>query len=104
MEKGAQNPELQEMLNIIDLPAGFTFLDLFQLLDSDGDNCLSKYEFVCGVMRLIYNTDFHRDCMVSCALGQIKQLSKSCTNQCINLQSEMQAATEEVRKDIQAVH
>merc|ERR1719424_805387 len=68
-----EQKHLQEMLDEIDLPLGFTFVELFQMLDNDGSGKITQDNFVSGMGRLIYNTEFHRDCITNCAFGQIRQ-------------------------------
>jgi hypothetical protein len=100
LEEGGSNAQLQEMLRGIDLPAGFTFLELFQTLDHDGNGTLTKKEFVSGVMRLIHSSEFHRECMVSCGLGQLKQAA---VQNKADFHSEIHAVFAEVRQDIAAL-
>lgn len=97
MEKAGENPDLISMLRQIDLPNDFTFLELFQMLDTNGDGTLTRQEFVGGVMRLIYNSEFHRDCLACLALGQIKRKNVISTEA---IHVKIDEMRKEVRRDI----
>jgi hypothetical protein len=96
-ESGSRNPQLQSLIRGIELPIGFTFDEMFTMLDTDGDGLLTRAEFVDGIMRLIYNSDFQRDCMQNCAFGLIKRSQRE-------LHVELRELTLELRKDVQMLH
>jgi len=101
-EKGSENMQLQEMLGDIELPAGFTFSEMFTMLDIDGDGWLSKSELVDGIMRLIYSSDFQRDCMQSCGFGMIKQSQNHIQEQLKSLIAEVQTDVRQLREELHA--
>lgn len=76
MEAGANNDQLHELLQRVDFPHGFTFAEFHAMLDQDGSGQLSRREFINGLLRLVYNDQFQRDCMFQLTMGQIK------ANQC----------------------
>jgi hypothetical protein len=76
MEAGASNEQFHELLQQVNFPHGFTYGEFHAMLDTDGSGHLSRKEFVNGMMRLVYNDQFQRDCMFQLTMSQIK------ANQC----------------------
>lgn len=72
MEKYSDEPEMQQMLLDIELPKGFSILDLYSILDEDADEALTYDEFVNGMYRLIYATDFQRICMMQLSMAKVR--------------------------------
>merc|ERR1712196_520355 len=56
----------------LDFPKGFTFDDLFTMLNLDGSGGLRRKEFEDGMHRLCFGTEFQRFCQHQLAMGQIK--------------------------------
>lgn len=72
MEEGKNNEKLHELLQKVDFPHGFTYTEFHAMLDQDGSGHLSQSEFINGMLRLVYNDQFQRDCMFQLTMGQIK--------------------------------
>merc|ERR1740138_1967908 len=72
MEEGKNNEKLHELLQKVDFPHGFTYTEFHAMLDQDGGGHLSQSEFINGMLRLVYNDQFQRDCMFQLTMGQIK--------------------------------
>lgn len=68
------NPEVCALLDELDLPKGFTFDDLFTLLNIGGCNEMSKKSFLTGMQRLIFSTDFQKACLQQLATSEIQAL------------------------------
>eukprot|EP00747_Dinoflagellata_sp_TGD_P047887 gnl/TRDRNA2_/TRDRNA2_145271_c0_seq2.p1 gnl/TRDRNA2_/TRDRNA2_145271_c0~~gnl/TRDRNA2_/TRDRNA2_145271_c0_seq2.p1 ORF type:complete len:569 (+),score=102.39 gnl/TRDRNA2_/TRDRNA2_145271_c0_seq2:244-1707(+) len=63
---------LENIMNDLDLPAGWTAKDLHTMLDEAGNGVLSAAEFLEGMFRLVFANDFHRSCLNRIAANQIK--------------------------------
>merc|ERR1712023_481691 len=61
--------ELLDVLGLVNLPYGFGLEDLHRMLDVDGSGQLSKDEVVDGMFRLVFSSEFQRDCIVQFGLG-----------------------------------
>lgn len=73
MRRLGSNPEVLEHLSSLGLPKGFTFDELFGMLNIDGEGDIEYREFVDGMHRIIFATEFHRTCMTQLSMGQLKQ-------------------------------
>jgi hypothetical protein len=99
LEKGAEDERFRELLSMLDLPLNFTCRELVYALDNDGDGWLSREEFVDGLLRLIYCSDFHRDCIHSMSVGA---LHASLRRMQVNLKNEVKTAVAELQQNIQS--
>eukprot|EP00747_Dinoflagellata_sp_TGD_P137583 gnl/TRDRNA2_/TRDRNA2_175700_c1_seq3.p1 gnl/TRDRNA2_/TRDRNA2_175700_c1~~gnl/TRDRNA2_/TRDRNA2_175700_c1_seq3.p1 ORF type:complete len:593 (+),score=91.93 gnl/TRDRNA2_/TRDRNA2_175700_c1_seq3:223-2001(+) len=101
MEAARSNADLQELLKQVELPHGFTFSDLHQMLDHDGSHYVSKREFIIGMLRLIYCSDFQRNCLFEHSMGQIKaQMHRSHQD----IFAEFQCFKRSVQEELDAWH
>jgi len=73
IEQAEGHEDLNNMLNLVDLPWGFTLGDLHTMLDKDGDGELSKSEFFVSMKRLIFSGEFQRECVLLLAVSQSKR-------------------------------
>lgn len=65
LDEMAQAPALADFTSIledVDFPHGFTFIDFFRMLDINGDNSVRQDEFVLGIVRLIFGDAFQQRC------------------------------------------
>eukprot|EP00747_Dinoflagellata_sp_TGD_P080420 gnl/TRDRNA2_/TRDRNA2_160884_c3_seq1.p1 gnl/TRDRNA2_/TRDRNA2_160884_c3~~gnl/TRDRNA2_/TRDRNA2_160884_c3_seq1.p1 ORF type:complete len:481 (+),score=103.00 gnl/TRDRNA2_/TRDRNA2_160884_c3_seq1:122-1444(+) len=60
------------VMSSLDLPPGFTPVDLHAMLDTGCDGKLSTREFIEGMFRMVFSNDFHRACMSQLAVNQLK--------------------------------
>lgn len=68
-----------DLLDDADFPKGFTTNDLFVMLNLDGDDNISKDEWVTGMHRLIFSNDFQKTCLALLGQGHLRQMQ--CTMQ-----------------------
>jgi len=71
--------EDQAMLNHfrnLDFPKGFTFEDLFEMLNLDGCGDMTRKEFEDGMHRIIFGSEFQKTCLTLLGMGQIKAMSR----------------------------
>jgi len=59
------------MLNGMNLPLNFEFTDLYLMLDQDSNNKLSPKEFIEGMYRLVYGTEFQHTCMMQLSMAKL---------------------------------
>jgi len=71
--EASDNEALLDALASVDLPTGFSMLELHCMLDKDGDGELTKFEFGQGMKRLIFSNDFQRQCLLQLAMAQQKR-------------------------------
>jgi len=64
------------MLNGMNLPLNFEFTDLYLMLDQDSNNQLSPKEFIEGMYRLIYGTEFQHTCMMQLSMAKLMRQFK----------------------------
>eukprot|EP00747_Dinoflagellata_sp_TGD_P037154 gnl/TRDRNA2_/TRDRNA2_138905_c0_seq1.p1 gnl/TRDRNA2_/TRDRNA2_138905_c0~~gnl/TRDRNA2_/TRDRNA2_138905_c0_seq1.p1 ORF type:complete len:519 (+),score=91.18 gnl/TRDRNA2_/TRDRNA2_138905_c0_seq1:114-1559(+) len=64
---------LKGILDTLDLPAGWSAKELHMMLDEDGAGVLSSAEFLEGMFRLVFSSDFHRVCLDRLSLNLIKR-------------------------------
>lgn len=96
-EAGTNNERLFGLMKYVGLPHGFTFRDLFRMLDKDGNNSLSKDEFVLGMVRLIRDNPFQQTCSQQLQIGQIKFIIQQLRSSIIkDFRVELRAFTEEL--------
>jgi len=69
----AEHPQLQELLRDIDLPAGFSVEELFDMLDLDSSGTVTRNEFIGGLFRLVFSTDFQRECLAHLRETHVKR-------------------------------
>lgn len=70
----AGRADILDLLQHVDFPAGFTFDDLFTMLNVDGVGDVRKQEFLTGMQRLVFSNKFQRTCISHLSLGQVKEL------------------------------
>jgi len=68
---------LCDLLHLVDLPHGFTVKDMVTMLDGDGDGEVTHEEFKEGMKRLIYCTDFQRQCMLMMQTSNLNKLVRT---------------------------
>jgi len=73
LQAGASNPRLQQVLRQIHLPVGFTVEELFMMIDEDGDGFISRNEFIGGLFRTVFSSEFQRECMVRLGLANVRK-------------------------------
>jgi len=108
LELGAEHAQLVELLQAIDLPRGFSFANLHEMLDENGSGMVSKKEFVLGMYRLIYCDSFQRDCMNQLTVGQVKMqlqelkymLKKELKKTTDLIRAELKVLGESLRRDV----
>merc|ERR1712146_546639 len=66
-------PQVQDLLNQVNLPRGFTPNEVMALLDVDGDGELSYDEFMLSFFRLIDNNDFQQTCLQHKHINQVRR-------------------------------
>jgi len=73
----AGSSDLEQILNDLDLPLGFTLQDLCRILDEDGSGHLEQDEFEFGLSRLITgnNNRFHQTCII---INNLAFMRKEC--------------------------
>lgn len=76
MKRAATDPAIMEELRGLSLPSGFTFEDFHTMLNLDGRDGLGKSEFVDGMHRLIFSTEFQKACVTQLGIGQVKVLTQ----------------------------
>lgn len=57
------DPRVEEMINAMDVPAGFTLRELFMMLDADCSDTIDAHEFFEGMLKCIESDDFHARCL-----------------------------------------
>merc|ERR1712139_492354 len=67
--EAGDNEQLVEALAMIELPTGFSMLELHCMLDKDGDGELTKAEFGQGMRRIIFSNDFQRQCLLQLSVA-----------------------------------
>jgi len=73
LTQGAIDKDFTELLRQIELPHGFSVEELYDMLDTAGDYSLSRAEFIAGMFRLIYSTDFQRQCLFQVEVARLKR-------------------------------
>jgi len=89
------NESLCDALGSVDLPVGFSMIELHCMLDKDGDGSLTKFEFGQGMRRLIFSNDFQRQCLMMLAVAQQKR-------KLFDVRSEIIEKLEEVEQGLNA--
>jgi hypothetical protein len=67
-----KNPELLDLLMSCDLPRGFDIGDLHLIFDEEMEGTVSKEEFITGMFRLIFNSEFQTSCCLLMTIAQVK--------------------------------
>eukprot|EP00747_Dinoflagellata_sp_TGD_P096844 gnl/TRDRNA2_/TRDRNA2_166956_c3_seq2.p1 gnl/TRDRNA2_/TRDRNA2_166956_c3~~gnl/TRDRNA2_/TRDRNA2_166956_c3_seq2.p1 ORF type:complete len:337 (+),score=72.94 gnl/TRDRNA2_/TRDRNA2_166956_c3_seq2:97-1011(+) len=80
----------------LDLPPGFTPLDLHAMLDTGCDGTLSTSEFIEGMFRMVFSNDFHRACMSQLSLNHIKL-------QVVQMNNKIQHELDDVKESLKLV-
>jgi voltage-gated sodium channel len=99
LEASLKNPVMRKYLATLDLPHNFTVSDFLQMLDVEGTGDLSKTEFVEGIHRLIFQTDFQRNCLNQMAMGALHKSIHEVTS---DLRTEIHKAIGEITREIQS--
>jgi len=73
LTQGAVDKDFTKLLRQIDLPHGFTVQELYDMLDTEGDYSLDRGEFIAGMFRLIYSSDFQRQCGFQMEMVRMKR-------------------------------
>jgi len=107
LEAGVVNPIFRSTVKKLGLPLQFTAREFIGMLDLDGNGHLSKHEFVVGIIRLVYCSDFQRDCMHKSTIGLIHQsleeLKVDVKGIVKTLKLELDHVAQSLRKDIRAI-
>ena len=72
-QNSLEHPGLMEELCDVDFPRGFTLRDFHAVFDEEYNSKLSKEEFINGMFRIIFNSDFQRNCCVLLQIANIRQ-------------------------------
>mmetsp|Transcript_51283 Transcript_51283/g.115516 ORF Transcript_51283/g.115516 Transcript_51283/m.115516 type:complete len:689 (+) Transcript_51283:81-2147(+) len=99
----AMREDMMNCLQNVDLPYGFTVFDLHHMLDLNGDGDLTKDEFIQGMKRLVYSTDFHRMCLLQLASSRHKQKMYHMKQDLIAMKSYVEAVRKQHREEMQAL-
>lgn len=83
LKQGSQNPVLQHLLREIDLPAGFSVEELFNMLDTDYNGIVTRTEFIGGMFRLVYSNEFQRECLARVGETYVKHCVRSMKDEII---------------------
>eukprot|EP00440_Ansanella_granifera_P004997 gb/GFBE01005417.1/.p1 GENE.gb/GFBE01005417.1/~~gb/GFBE01005417.1/.p1 ORF type:complete len:738 (+),score=175.70 gb/GFBE01005417.1/:1-2214(+) len=73
MEKAEQSGDIQDIVSGLNLPPGFSVMDLYQILDDDASGELHGDEFVQGIYRIIYCDAFQSSCLTSLRIANIRK-------------------------------
>jgi len=68
------NPDIIQSLQSLGLPKGFTFDDLFDTMNVDGEGNISKDDYLTCMHRMLNASDFQKSTLLMCSMGQIKAL------------------------------
>lgn len=69
----SESPAALAHFQDLKLPKGFTFDDLFDMLNLSGSEELNHTEFIDGMHRIVFTTDFHINCFLLQGMGQAKK-------------------------------
>lgn len=90
-----EEADFGDLIKQLGLPIDFTVADFLHMLDCDGSGSLSREEFVTGTLRLIYSSEFQRDCLHSVTAGMIhhalRQMKVDMKREFLKVQTELQA-------------
>lgn len=76
LKEGWDQPVLQSLLQMVNLPKAFTPQELMYLMDNNSDEELTYSEFMKSFYRLISGDGFQQNCCMYAALNQIKTQCK----------------------------
>eukprot|EP00928_Gymnodinium_smaydae_P004669 TRINITY_DN11591_c0_g2_i1.p1 TRINITY_DN11591_c0_g2~~TRINITY_DN11591_c0_g2_i1.p1 ORF type:complete len:699 (-),score=147.12 TRINITY_DN11591_c0_g2_i1:232-2328(-) len=80
-DMSTSDPEcFRELLEGVDLPDSFTFADM-HLMISGGKSGIHKDEFITGMRRILFRTEFQRDCVFQHSINELKLGMKSLFNE-----------------------
>jgi hypothetical protein len=104
LHEGIENPKFVQVLQTLDLPFAFSATELMNMLDNDRSGHLSMHEFIRGVQRLLYCSDFQRDCIHNMQVGMVhKALFQVKSDLEVSIQREIRTAVEEMKDSCQSV-
>lgn len=63
--------KIQELIEGVSLPAGFEVHDCHAMFDRDGTGTITQQEFVQGMGRLIFSSEFQRSCIMQSSLADV---------------------------------
>lgn len=69
-----EHPEFTELLFELELPKGFTAVDLFRILDTDFRSSVSQAQFVNGMYNILNNDASQHYIMMQLSMAQIKEM------------------------------
>ena len=101
---GGYGEQFKLALDGVNLPHGFDFRSLHQMLDVDCNGLLKKREFTQGMYRLIFSNEFQNGCLIQLATQRIKkqllELKEEQTHEQKQVQAEMSDMFDRVRRQI----
>jgi len=95
-----ENEKLRDLFFKLDLPLGFEEVEFLYMLDVDGNGSLSKQEFVHGILRLIFCSDFQRDCLHNMSIGALHHSLHKAFN---DLREELRKGIAEISQEVRAL-
>lgn len=90
-----------EVMSELHLPKGFSIGQLFQYLDVDNQEEVTKQQFIDGMCHLISNDVAHHSIMVQLSLAQVKKMLREVHS---DLKHSMQEMLQQAVNEIHAVH
>lgn len=103
-EEGWDRGELQEILEDIQLPVGFTAEEFMYLLDRDGCKELTFVEFLTNFYRLLTGDSFQMNCCLHSSLNEVKTVVKDLQrDHMVNMQRQITHLRKEMKEEIAEV-
>merc|ERR1712193_330031 len=107
MSAAKDNDKFIDMLKQINLPLGFSLSDLYMILDQDGNQKVTRKEFVDGMYRFVNCNEFQRICLNHLAIAQVKrqvmQAKKQLSREVNTVRRQQQEVAEEMRENFASV-
>jgi len=97
---GAKSECLRHLLQMIELPAGFSVEELFDMLDLDSSGTISRNEFIGGLFRLVFSSPFQRECLARLGETNVKRCVLQAKEEII---SEMRTEHSRMMSEIRAL-
>lgn len=96
MMSAKDNKDLARILDSIDLPPGFSLIDLHTMLDARGDGLVSTEAFLSGMFQLIFCNEFQSHCLSKLSIAQIKRVVYELRNDIFEELLEMKVIRDQV--------
>jgi len=98
--RATQDARFQNILCQISLPVGFTVDELFAVLVSDVSGLICNHEFTGGLFRMMFSTEFQRECLMRLEHTYVKRCVLNVRDQVI---AEVRHDNRKVIKEIQSL-